>query len=138
MGWAGNENCQQVTWEDCKLVDVPKPITVPTYTCTDDAAISYSVPSIKTVEVTGRKTRCAPSAYPVCETTFENACVETEVEECSDDRARLLRQHLLQDPLPDLRPQAQVYHCRVDQTIYHSLNDICLLHYLFVLYLQIF
>ena len=82
--WAGNENCQQVTWEDCKLVDVPKPITVPTYTCTDDAAISYSVPSIKTVEVTGRKTRCAPSAYPVCETTFENACVETEVEECSD------------------------------------------------------
>ena len=82
--WAGNENCQQVTWDDCKLVDVPTPITVPTYTCTDDAAISYSVPSIKTVEVTGRKTRCAPSAYPVCETTFENACVETEVEECSD------------------------------------------------------
>merc|ERR1712037_9285 len=33
--WAGNENCQQVTWEDCKLVDVQTPISVPQYTCTD-------------------------------------------------------------------------------------------------------
>ena len=82
--WAGNDNCQTVTWEDCKLVDVPNPILVPTYTCDDDTPIPYEVPNIKKVEVTGHRTRCAPSAYKVCETTYENACTEAEVEQCSD------------------------------------------------------
>merc|ERR1712037_595204 len=81
--WAGNENCQVITWEDCKLVDVPHPIEVPTYTCTDLPAIHYSVPSFNEVEVTGYRTECQAAASAECQTNYVQ-CSDVEFEECQD------------------------------------------------------
>merc|ERR1712173_534596 len=82
--WAGNENCQEIVWEDCSLQQVPSPITVPTYTCYDLPAISYAVAEFHTVEVTGYTSHCETKAYPVCTTTNEQRCTEVEYEECFD------------------------------------------------------
>merc|ERR1712122_182497 len=64
--WAGNENCVEITWEDCSLEMVATPVEVPIYKCEDAAPISYTVPSFAEVEVTGYKSQCTASAYPVC------------------------------------------------------------------------
>ena len=82
--WDGNENWEQVTWEDCRLESVPHPITVPTYTCTDISSISYSVPEFHEVEVTGYKSECTPAAYPLCTSTTVQQCADIEYEECFD------------------------------------------------------
>ena len=82
--WAGNENCQQVTWEDCKLVDVQTPISVPQYTCTDLPAVTYTLPSYAEVEVTGYRTECVPAANAACQTNYVQECTDLEYEECQD------------------------------------------------------
>ena len=82
--WAGNENCQQVTWEDCKLVDVQTPISVPQYTCTDLPAVTYTLPSYAEVEVTGYRTECVPAANADCQTNYVQECTDLEYEECQD------------------------------------------------------
>jgi len=82
--WDGNENCQDITWEDCHLVDVPSPVTVPTYTCTDVAPIIYSVPEFYEVEVIGYTSTCTAGAYPVCTTSHVQKCVDVDYEECFD------------------------------------------------------
>ena len=82
--WAGNENCQDVTWEDCSLQDVSKPIDVPTYTCSDVPPITYPLPSFNEVEVTGYKTTCAAAAYPLCTTSSVQKCAEVTYEQCED------------------------------------------------------
>jgi len=82
--WDGNENCRDITWEDCHLEDVPSSVTVPTYTCGDLDPISYNVPEFTEVEVTGYRSTCAAAAYPVCTTTHVQKCADVEYEECAD------------------------------------------------------
>ena len=38
--WAGNENCREVTWEDCKLVDTDMTEEVPVKTCVDVSVLT--------------------------------------------------------------------------------------------------
>merc|ERR1712037_982167 len=59
--WAGNENCKDVTWEDCKLESIPHPIVVPAYTA-----------------------KCQAAAFADCSTNYVQECVELEYEECTD------------------------------------------------------
>ena len=82
--WAGNENCQLLTWEECELVDVMNPIQVPVYSCIDDATTYYNVPVLNEVEVNGFITTCAAAAYAECTTSSKQECVEIEYEECTD------------------------------------------------------
>lgn len=82
--WDGNENCQEVTWEDCHLESHPTPLDVPTYTCIDKDAITYSVPEFQEVEVTGYKSSCRAAAYAKCSTTTVQKCKDLEYEECTD------------------------------------------------------
>ena len=39
--WTGNEDCEPVTWEDCKLVEKKVPFKVPKITCEDAGQIPY-------------------------------------------------------------------------------------------------
>merc|ERR1739846_170 len=40
--WAGNEDCEDVTWQECKLVERTVDFTVPKVDCLDDGnAIPY-------------------------------------------------------------------------------------------------
>jgi hypothetical protein len=82
--WAGNENCQPITWEDCTLELVPTPISVPVWNCADAAPIFYSIPEFTEVEVTGYKSECTASAYPTCTTSSVQKCTEVEYDECFD------------------------------------------------------
>ena len=82
--WAGDENCQNVTWMDCRLdmIDVSQEVEV--WDCQDGAIIDYVAPNIKSVEVTTYEQKCEPVAYPVCTQNIVNKCEDVECEECSD------------------------------------------------------
>jgi hypothetical protein len=82
--WDGNENCQDVTWEECSLEDYIFPIEVPVWKCEDDRVLSYPEPVFSTTEVTAYKTSCKVVANPVCTTTSSQECVSLEYEECYD------------------------------------------------------
>ena len=82
--WAGNENCKEVTWEDCQLENVPQPVNVDTYTCRDMAPIYYTQPTIVEVDVTGYKTTCKAAAYADCSVSYVQECAPLEYEECTD------------------------------------------------------
>ena len=82
--WAGNENCQEVTVEDCVLEMIPHPVTVPIWTCADGAPIQYSSPVFQEVEVTGYEAVCNAAAFPLCTTSSVQQCAEVEYEECFD------------------------------------------------------
>jgi len=82
--WAGNENCADVTWEDCTLELVPTPVEVPIWSCVDGAPIIYSVPEFAEVQVTGYRSECTASAYPTCTTSSVQKCTEVEYDECLD------------------------------------------------------
>ena len=83
--WAGNENCKDVTWEDCTLEDREVSQEVEVYDCTPSSEIiSYQTLSRTTSEVTTHKTVCEPKANPVCSHTTEVQCDTVEWEDCTD------------------------------------------------------
>ena len=82
--WAGNENCADVTLEDCRLEEVANPVSVPIYKCEDDTPIYYSQPAFSEVEVTGYRSECTASAFPTCTTSTVQRCTEVEYDECVD------------------------------------------------------
>jgi hypothetical protein len=83
--WDGNENCQDVTWEECSLEDYVLPIEVPVWRCDDDAQVlTYPEPVFDTAEVTAYTTSCRVFANPVCTTVSKQECVSLDYEECFD------------------------------------------------------
>ena len=82
--WAGNENCKNVTWEDCslQLVDVTQEVT--SWECKDGEPIEYILPVKKNTEVTTMETSCKAEPYPDCKTAQKQECKEVEWEECKD------------------------------------------------------
>ena len=82
--WAGNDNCETKTWEECTLEDIVDPIQVPKWKCSEGTAINYNVPVIKEISLPYYQTRCAAAAYAECTTTNKQECVEIEYEECTD------------------------------------------------------
>ena len=81
--WAGNENCREVSWEDCQLVDTEVTQEIDVYVCSPDpVAIEYEQPQFNEVDVTTYKQECEPRANPVCTQTSAVKCVTVEWEEC--------------------------------------------------------
>merc|ERR1712129_490706 len=60
--WDGNENCRDVSWEDCTLVD-----------------------KVITEEVTTYSRTCQPTGNPVCAQTSVTQCTNVEWEECREE-----------------------------------------------------
>ena len=82
--WAGNENCKDVTWEDCKLVDRVVTQEIETYDCHAEKPITYHKVSRNTEEVTTIRRTCRARAEPACEVRTETRCETVEWEECRD------------------------------------------------------
>ena len=82
--WDGNENCQDVVWEECTLESYILPIEVPVWKCADDKILTYPEPVFTTTEVTAYTTTCRVVANPVCTTTTKSECVSLDYEECYD------------------------------------------------------
>ena len=82
--WAGNENCKNVTWQDCSLQLVNVTQDVNSWDCQDGEPIEYVQPAKKNVKVETMETSCTTEAYPDCETSKREACAEVEWQECKD------------------------------------------------------
>ena len=104
--WGGNENCQEKSWEDCKLVDREVTEEVTTYTCQEDTPIPYLAPVVRDEEVETRRTTCSVVGGTICTvsqveecTTVEwTDCVERVTTNCHDMTVRVpeqTRNHLL-------------------------------------------
>merc|ERR1712176_34361 len=82
--WAGNENCKNVTWQDCKLQEVEVSEEVISWECEDGEAIKYAAPVQESTKVSTMETQCAGEAYEVCETSQREVCTDVDWQECSD------------------------------------------------------
>ena len=83
--WAGNENCKDVTWEDCSLQ--PRNVTteVETFDCAEATeAILYQTVAHHKVEVALFSKTCRAVAVPVCSVTTARQCRTVEWEDCQD------------------------------------------------------
>jgi len=82
--WAGNENCRDVTWEDCKLVDKVVTQEIESYDCQPSSPISYHKVIHNKEEVTTIKRSCKARAESACEVRTETQCETVQWEECQD------------------------------------------------------
>jgi len=80
----GNDNCRDVTWEDCKLVDSVVEEEVEVYSCHDDGSQSYLEPVVKQEEVTTRSEECGGRGGAVCQVTTSTQCTEVEWTDCEE------------------------------------------------------
>ena len=83
--WDGNENCRDVSWEDCTLEDRVVKEEVPTFSCNDAEVLTYDTPVIKSEDVTSYDWTCQPRANPVCTQTEVVECTNVEWEECREE-----------------------------------------------------
>jgi len=83
--WDGNENCRDVSWEDCTLEDKVITEEVPTYSCVNGNTLTYSSHVAMSKKVTSYSRTCQPTGNPVCTTTNVNACTNVEWEECREE-----------------------------------------------------
>ena len=83
--WAGNENCKEVTWEDCTLEDKIVTQEVDVWDCTPaPTPIVYQSAVLANVDVTLTRRQCTAKATPVCSQTTEQRCKTVEWEDCYD------------------------------------------------------
>jgi len=87
--WAGNDNCKEVSWEDCTLEDKIVTQEVDVWDCRPDTEpIVFQVAKIKTVDVRTTDRVCQPRANPVCSQSTEERCETVEWEDCYDSVTR--------------------------------------------------
>merc|ERR1711885_59865 len=83
--WDGNENCRDVSWEDCTLEDGVVKEEVPTFSCKDGETITYPTPVIMSEDITSYERTCKPQGHPVCATSNKEECTNVEWEECTEE-----------------------------------------------------
>ena len=81
----GNENCKDVSWEDCTLEDRVITEEVPTYTCNNGETLTYSSHIVKEEDVTSYRKTCQPRGNPVCTQSNEIECTTVEWDDCRDE-----------------------------------------------------
>lgn len=91
--WAGNEDCEDVTWQECKLVERTVDFTVPKVDCLDDGnPIPYmrfadtnktQMLNKMTCEVKSAQS-CKPVTSTKCASITYQECSQAAVEKCID------------------------------------------------------
>jgi len=83
--WAGNENCEEVTWEDCTLEDKVITQEVDVWECNPSPEPTFYHTLLESsVDVTTYDMVCQPRANPVCSHSAEVQCKTVEWEDCTD------------------------------------------------------
>jgi len=88
--WAGNEACEPVTWQECKLVPKTVSFIVPEIKCEDGQSIWYHEPAPKTDTrmtntfdcVVKKTTNCRTEVRPDCKQIKYQTCREVPVTNC--------------------------------------------------------
>lgn len=82
--WAGNEECEPVTWQECKLVPRDVKFVVPKVECSPTAPIWYHVPeSVTDVRMTNTLT-CVVKSTTDCKVTPRQDCKYVKYQECKE------------------------------------------------------
>ena len=77
--WDGNEDCEEVMWEECKLVDFQKKFKVPKIECVPDEEIPWTdcVDDTKTQMVS--KMTCQPKSTVSCSPQTSQLCTRGKI-----------------------------------------------------------
>merc|ERR1712096_304756 len=83
--WSGDEDCEEVTWQDCKLVEKEVPFHAVESRCgpANPPRESYATCKNKTVDVPVPVTRISFVQGTTCEPVTHRECVNMEYEDCS-------------------------------------------------------
>ena len=83
--WVGNQNCRDVSWEECELVPTQVTQQVEQYDCQAGPSITYDGVEQNSVDYSTYYHLCEPIAAPVCSERTERQCVTVEWEDCQDE-----------------------------------------------------
>ena len=101
--WAGNDACEPVTWQECKLVPKPVNFIVPEVTCKDRQELWYHVPKPHTeTKLTNtfgchveNTTACVTQTRPDCKSITFQVCHEVPVTNCKPKKVHVPTQEKL-------------------------------------------
>ena len=101
--WAGTDQCEPVTWQECELVEKEVQFIVPEVTCSTKQELWYHEPEPrKGVEMTNTFTceilsssDCSTQTRPDCKQITWQECREKPVTECKTKKVHVPTQELL-------------------------------------------
>ena len=64
--WAGKEDCEPVTWQECRLVDTKVKFLVPEVTCSPRQELWYHLPQLTNKTQMTTTLSCEVRQWPVC------------------------------------------------------------------------
>jgi len=73
--WSGNDDCKEVTWQECKLIDVEVDFNVTEITCNDGKNVPWRDCEQTVKEQMTMNVTCKPGAALTCKTINEELCV---------------------------------------------------------------
>jgi len=83
--WTGNNDCKDVTWEECSAVKKDVTFMVPTMKCKPEPH-PYMDYVAKPRKDEARKTKCRVRAEKVCEPVEREKCAEIKYKVCSEEK----------------------------------------------------
>merc|ERR1712242_100146 len=84
--WAGNDDCEDVIWEDCTLENSVVTQEVDTWDCSPDTEpVFYQTPSTKLSSTASQSRVCEAKAHPICSHTAQEQCKTVEWSDCYDE-----------------------------------------------------
>ena len=101
--WAGTEQCEPVTWQECELKEKDVKFIVPEVTCADKQELWYHEPEpIKGSQMTNtftceveKSSHCSTQTRPDCKQITYNECREVPVRQCKPKKVHVPTQELL-------------------------------------------
>ena len=81
--WAGNEDCRDVTWEECKPQTVSVKWLVPQMNCTDQT-YTYLTFQNQTTTLKTEEEKCKVEKRTVCERVTRKSCSMIDLKNCSE------------------------------------------------------
>ena len=73
--WSGNDDCTEVTWEECKLIDVEVDFNITEIECSDGENVPWRDCEQTIKEQMSMNVTCTPGAALTCKTINEELCV---------------------------------------------------------------
>jgi len=113
--WAGNEACEPVTWQECKLVQKDVNFIVPKVECNDTESIWFYVPDPETKTRETNTMTCEVKSTTSCESQTREDCTSITYQECAYEPVPSCKESHIHKPtqeqihrkkclLPDLPP----------------------------------
>jgi hypothetical protein len=82
--WAGNDQCEPVTWQECKLVPKDVKFIIPKVECTPQDPIWYHVPEEVTKTRETNTMTCVVKSTTNCKVVPRNDCKTVYYQECNE------------------------------------------------------